>query len=225
MQVSASEGHRLWAPSYDSGSNPLLALESRVMEARLDPLRPATAIDVACGTGRWLLRFEQSGINVFGVDACEPMLAQALKHKCLWGRLALGDAERLPFRSSVADLVLCSLALGYFRDLARVFDEFVRVSKCGATIAVSDLHPAAGKAGWERSFRAGEHRYEIAYFVRSIEHVRSAASAAGLHLKALQSVRFDKPEYAIFKRTKKEEVFESVKQIPALFLGIWEKPC
>src|SRR5947209_3754795 len=112
MRVSAIEGHRLWAPVYDSGLNPLVALERRAMRNLVKPLRPSRMIDVACGTGKWLLHFQQAGSQVFGCDACQEMLSEATKTPSLRGRIALGDAERIPFSNSIADLVLCSISLG-----------------------------------------------------------------------------------------------------------------
>ena len=126
MLVSPIEGHRFWAPVYDSGLNPILALERRSMRNLLKSLRPATVIDMACGTGQWLLHFQQAGSEVFGCDACEEMLSQARKHSTLRGRVALADAENIPFCDGTADLILCSFSLGYFRDIDHVFREFER---------------------------------------------------------------------------------------------------
>ena len=65
MRVSALEGHRIWAASYDSGDNPLLALERRSMESLLDFIMPSNVIDVGCGSGRWLGYFQKGGAHVF----------------------------------------------------------------------------------------------------------------------------------------------------------------
>ena len=53
MLLSAADAYRLWAPSYDAApTNPLLALETRVMSALLRSLELSSVIDVACGAGR-----------------------------------------------------------------------------------------------------------------------------------------------------------------------------
>jgi ubiquinone/menaquinone biosynthesis C-methylase UbiE len=106
MLVPAVEGHSLWAPVYDSGPNPLLALERRAMWNVLEPLQATKVIDVACGTGQWLLRLQQAGSDVFGCDLCPEMLGEAQKIFSLRGRLALADAECIPFHASIGDLVL-----------------------------------------------------------------------------------------------------------------------
>jgi len=125
MLVPALEGHRLWAPLYDLGANPLLALERRAMWNVLEPLQAKKVIDVACGTGQWLLHLQQAGSDVFGCDLCQEMLDEAQKIFSLRGRLARADAECIPFRTSMADLVLCSVSLGYFHDLDRVWESSV----------------------------------------------------------------------------------------------------
>src|SRR5579875_959553 len=109
MRVSAMEGYRLWAPLYDSGVNPLLALERRAMSDVLKHVAPRTMLDVACGTGRWLLHFQRAGPQIIGCDACEQMLREAMKHACLRGCVVVGDAEDIPVASSFTDLVLCSV--------------------------------------------------------------------------------------------------------------------
>jgi ubiquinone/menaquinone biosynthesis C-methylase UbiE len=224
-RVSAIEGHALWAPVYDSGPNPLLHLERRSMNALLQDLRPSVMIDVACGTGSWLLHFLQGGTKVFGIDACEPMLREAERNRSLRGRFSLGEAESLPFRARTANLVLCSMSLGYFQDLVQIFQEFSRVSMPGAYIAVSDLHPAAIDAGWTRSFKRGEHHYELATRFHSLEEVSQAAFSAGLRFRSQEVAYIADPEFSILRSAGKEKLFRTLTSIPALFLSLWEKPC
>lgn len=225
MRVSALEGHRLWAPVYDSGLNPIVALERRSMWTLLKPLPPGRVIDVACGTGRSLCYFQQAGWDVFGCDCCEEMLREASKNFALRGHLTLADAERVPFPASTADLVVCSLSLGYFHDAGRVFLEFARMSKPGGLIAVSDLHPDALNAGWTRSFKVGDQRYEVAHHRRALKDIRALASAAGLRPKLNEPVHFGTAELPTFQQSGKENLFQVTKSIPALFICLWEKPC
>jgi ubiquinone/menaquinone biosynthesis C-methylase UbiE len=223
--VSALEGHRIWASSYDAADNPVVALERRSMKKLLHSIKPSTAIDVGCGSGRWLLRLQKAGVNVVGVDFCEEMLTEARRHPSLRGRLAMADAEELPVRAAAADLVLCSMALGYFADLKKVFREFARVAAPGGYIAVSDLHPAALTAGWTRSFRAETKLYEIENYRHSVEDIDDAAHDAGLRNSLRQTAYFGSPELAIFQLSGKAQLYVEVNQTPALYLHSWEKPC
>jgi ubiquinone/menaquinone biosynthesis C-methylase UbiE len=225
MRVSTIVGHTLWAPVYDGEPNPLLHLERRLMSALLKQLRPLRVVDVACGTGSWLIHFQRRGSDVFGIDACEPMLREARRNGTDHGRLVVAAAEHLPFRALVADLVLCSMALGYFHDLDQVFQEFSRVCRPGASVAVSDLHPAAIAAGWTRSFKREGHRYEIENRAHSLEEIARAAAAADLRKRRQVAGRIGDPEFPIFKSAGKEKLFSAVINTPALFLSLWEKPC
>jgi len=225
MRVSVIEGHRLWASVYDCGLNPVLALERRGMRDLLKPLRPSKVLDVACGTGKWLLHFQQAGSDVFGCDACQEMLSEATKTVSLRGRVVLADAERIPFSASMADLVLCSVSLGYFHRIDRVFRELARVAKPGAFIAVSDLHPHALASGWTRSFRLGEQVYELEHHPRVMDEVTAAARDAGLRRTIYRELAFDTLELSIFKAAGREDVFWTARTIPAVFIALWEKPC
>jgi len=188
-------------------------------------IRPSTAIDVGCGSGGWLVRMQKAGVSVLGVDFCEEMLTQAMLHSSLRGRLVLGDAESLPFCAEAADLVLCSMVLGYLRNLPKVFREFTRVATPGAYIAVTDLHPAAISAGWTRSFRSGLTVYEIDHHSYSLDEIEDAACGAGLRNSLRQTVYLGQPEFEIFQRKGRAELLAEVSQTPALFLQTWRKPC
>jgi ubiquinone/menaquinone biosynthesis C-methylase UbiE len=153
------------------------------------------------------------------------MLDAAQKIFSLRGRIARADAECIPFRTSMADLVLCSVSLGYFGDLDRVFLEFARALKPGGYIAISDLHPDALSTGWSRSFKLDEQRYELQHYRRSLHEITSAACGADLQPKLHRDVYFGAAEAPIFQRAGKQELFSSLLATPALFIGLWEKPC
>ena len=222
MQVSAAEGHRLWAPVYDSVPNPLLALESRIVRGLLQRT-PRRIIDVACGTGRWASYFAQFGATVYGVDNCEEMLAQAAKHCPLKGCLALAHAEHLPLRAGVADLVICSFAASYFSNLRQVLVEMARVSAPDGCVVVSDMHQAAVAAGWSRSFRVNTARYEMETVHYSTAEAQETAGTAGLRLLASLDLSFGEPERVIFERAGKQHSFADLSAIPAVWIGIWRK--
>jgi ubiquinone/menaquinone biosynthesis C-methylase UbiE len=219
MYATAIEAHRRWARTYDSRPNPLLALEQRVLSGSL----PAAAVflDVACGTGRWMRYFAGRGAVVFGLDACEEMLHEA--GTPVRGRLALADATALPFASETADLTLCSFAAGYIADLSAALREMARVTRAGGWVIISDLHPQALAAGWTRSFRDGEGVCEIASHARSEAQLLAMAWAAGLHLERELSSSFAEPERPIFAASGKENLFEEVSLIPAVWTGIWKR--
>jgi SAM-dependent methyltransferase len=91
-------------------------------------IRPGmTVLDAACGGGRNLVYFLQSGFDVFGTDAA-PDAIEAVRH--LAARLAPGappdnfrvePVERMTFPDAFADVVISSAVLHFARD-DRQFD-------------------------------------------------------------------------------------------------------
>lgn len=224
MRVSALEGHQYWAPSYDSESNPLLAVESRILRHFLWPIRSKCFLDIASGTGRWITWLAERGARVFGVDACEEMLAQAERKPLARNRSIIGDALRLPFATGIADTVLCSFAAGYFSDLKSAVAEMARAAKPGGKVIISDLHPEGVASGWSRSFRAGGELIEMQHFSPSVEELRAAGQDADLQLQTQIDVRFGESERVHFRAMGKENVYLQLARTPAVWIGIWIKP-
>jgi len=223
MQVSAIEGHRNWAPIYDIGPNPLLALESRLLLERL-ALGVFRVIDIACGTGRWMSLAKQRGARAFGVDFCPEMLLEAARKPDLAGCLSLADACRVPFADGAADLTICSFALGYLASLHQAIAEMARVSRKGGRVVVTDLHPCAVAAGWTRSFRSDGQMYEIDHHHHPIEAWEAAAESAGLAFDWRLDAGFAEPEREIFRQAGKDSLFPELSRIPALLAMSWIKP-
>jgi len=223
VRVSASEGHRNWAASYDVGPNPLLALETRVLLERLSPLTVSRFVDIACGTGRWMLLAQRAGSRVFGVDFCPEMLLEASRKPGLSGCLSLADACRVPVADGAADLTICSFALGYLPSPRQALAEMARVSRKGGRVVVTDLHPYALAAGWTRSFRSDGQVYEIDHHQHSIQAWEAAAASSGLALDWRLEACFGEAERAIFRQAGKASLFSELSRIPALLAMSWTK--
>jgi ubiquinone/menaquinone biosynthesis C-methylase UbiE len=225
MLVSAERGYGIWAETYASEPNPILALESRMLRRLLASQQPKRVLDIACGTGRWSLYFRQLGADVIGLDASQPMLAQAAKQSQLAGSLILANADALPIRNNSADLILCSMSLGYFRKLADVFLEFARTAAAGATVVISDLHPAAIAAGWTRSFKKNGQKFEIEQQAHTVADIENAGQRAGLQMALAHTAYFDDSDLSSFRAAGRESLFAEVRETPALLITIWKKPC
>ncbi len=61
-KVSTQKGYELWAASYDTENNALIAVEEPRVEALLARLPVATALDVGTGTGRYALKLARLSI-------------------------------------------------------------------------------------------------------------------------------------------------------------------
>ena len=107
-----------------------------------DLLFNGLVIDVGCGFGRYLMTLEDFGARAVGVDCFEPylqvspILAEREGRRPL--RVVCANGDRLPFRDTSVDAVLCFRALAYM-DPARALAEMGRVLRNDgvAVLAVS----------------------------------------------------------------------------------------
>jgi hypothetical protein len=148
------------------------------------------------------------------------MLAVASLKPGFVGRGVVGDLRRLPFAADAFDVALCSFALSYVPDVDAAFGEFSRVAR---RIIVTDLHPAASRAGWRRGFGAGGDTFDIEYFDRNEGAILAAAGNAGLRLVQSVDVRFDEFERPLFESAQRESTFERLRAIPAVWLTEWRR--
>lgn len=216
--LSVEEGYERWAPTYDRSPNPLLHLEERKLAALLPDAGGKCVLDLACGTGRWLQRISVAGAALSaGIDCSAAMLQVAHRKPAIQGRLARANCLRLPFRAAVFDLVVCSFALGHIQDLSSMLRELAAVTKPGADVFVSDLHPEAYAQGWRPGFRdSGSVQIEMCS--RSAEEIVRAFFADGFECLTHIPLCLGEPERAIFVRAGKGHLFCSACQVPAVLV-------
>lgn len=179
MLVSAREGYRQWAATYDDEPNPILSLVDRNLK-----IPGGLVVDVACGTGR------RGGI---GVDLSMEMLARSN------GAVAQADARQLPFATGIADATLCILALGYISPVRTVMEEMRRITRPGGVIIASDVAP-----GWRRSFRQGDAVYEIETHSYSLNEL----DLEGISLEEARDLYFGEPERLIYAQAGRQDLFQ-----------------
>lgn len=225
MIVSAIEGHKLWAPIYDSGQNPLIVLETRVVTRMLQGIKFRRVLDLACGTGRWMLYFQRRGSMVTGIDACDEMLIQAKRHNMIRNSIIVGDALQIPLVNAAADLVICSFAASYIRDLRQLMSEIRRVAACNAVVVLSDMHRSAIKAGWRRSFKIDDSVYELQSYDYSADELLDTAAVEGLHLQRETHAFFEDEERPIFEQAGKLDLYAAARTIPAVWAASWTVVC
>jgi ubiquinone/menaquinone biosynthesis C-methylase UbiE len=100
--------------------------------------RPAAVLDVGCGTGA-LLRELAGGQSpprrCVGIDAARGMASVA----GLVAPVAVGRAERLPFRDGVFDLVVSTLSFDHWSDQRQGLAECARVLAPSGRVLLVDL--------------------------------------------------------------------------------------
>lgn len=81
-------------------------------------------VDVGCGRGYIVKFFAKVGLCCIGLDASKEMLRE-----CKGIDVVLGDIRYLPFRSEIADMILCFDVLEHIKDVQKVPGEVRRVLK------------------------------------------------------------------------------------------------
>jgi ubiquinone/menaquinone biosynthesis C-methylase UbiE len=119
------------------------------------PPRPHV-LDLGAGTGRIGKAFVAAGDAYVGVDLSMGMLREFVAQTgAMDGRvpcLAQADAEQLPFRDAVFDVVLLIHVLSGARRWRGLLDEARRVLKAGGTLVVG--HAVAPQAGIDAQLRS-----------------------------------------------------------------------
>ena len=224
VRLGVEQGFRRWAEVYDSDPNPLLALEQRLLIPLLPRLEAGFAIDLGCGTGRWLRRLSLLGASqVVGIDITPAMLRRARANTAA-ARLICGTCDRLPLAAACGGLVLCSFTVGYLAKLDSFAAELFRIARPGADIFLSDLHPSAHSRGWRRAFRSGDQRIEVRAAVRPLAELFRALRQAGLEQVALVETPLGEPERRVFGEAGKEHLFAAAAQGPAIFIAHFRRP-
>jgi SAM-dependent methyltransferase len=132
-------GYRQWSVTYDEPRNGLFDVEEPVMHEILDVLPAGSALDAACGTGRYAGYLAARGHQVVGVDSSPDMLARA-RARVPRAAFLVGDLHKLPLPDDAVDVVVSALALSHVPTLAPVIAEFARVLRPGGHLVISDTH-------------------------------------------------------------------------------------
>lgn len=200
------EGYDLWAATYDSDGNPLLALEEPEVRRALGDVRGFDLLDVGCGTGRHAIRMAEAGARVVAVDFSESMLAAArAKPGAERVRFLVHDVSRpLPFADRSFDRVLSALVLEHLSNARPFFAELGRVVRTDGRIVVTAMHPAMFLRGVSARFRddAGAEIRPRSYPAQLSDYVMSALDA-GLRIDRLSEHAVDESLGAALPRAAK----------------------
>ena len=171
-----------WAATYPAvAHNPVMRAEQTVVEPLLRRLSPRRALDVGCGSGRYLTLLASLGASAVGVDFSFGMLSQSR------GARVCADARCLPIRRASVDLVNASLMVGDLPDLRSWTREAARVLRPGGDLVYSDFHPNWTHLGWRRTFRdSAGALHDLPFAAHGLDRHLDALAAAGLSLHLLR---------------------------------------
>ena len=122
------------------------------------------------------------------------MLRVASGKSQIAGRLTRAACEKLPFRSSIFDLAICSFALGHIPDIESMARELARVTRPSAALFVSDLHPDAYDRGWRVGFRDQNAAIQIETVPHSAEDTIQAFASSGFSCATQVPLWLGEPE-------------------------------
>jgi ubiquinone/menaquinone biosynthesis C-methylase UbiE len=112
-------------------------------------------VDVACGQGVLCRLLAQSGADVTGVDAAEPLIRAARAREDAGVNYIVGDARFLNFLSAgTYDAAACVLAIQNIHPIQGVFEGVARSLKEWGTFTIVMIHPCFRGAketswGWD----------------------------------------------------------------------------
>lgn len=94
-----------------------------------------SVLDVACGTGDFLLLLQKAKVTAVGIDFSIGMLQEG---RCSLPRVQ-GSALALPFDDASFEAITCGFALRNFKDIHGAFSEMRRVLKPGGRVAILEV--------------------------------------------------------------------------------------
>jgi malonyl-CoA O-methyltransferase len=222
--VNALDGYRRWASSY-SDETAISFLEDRLVSTMTPALGGLRLLDAGCGTGR---RLRDCGAgSAAGLDASSEMLAAGVAKDGPPGEIELvvGDVRAMPFGVRAFDVVWCRLVLGHLPGIDEAYAELARVADVGATVIVSDFHPAAHDAGHRRSFRAGGQLVELEHHVHRLEEHVEAAQRAGLALNDVREAEIGNDVREFYDRAGKGGAYPDHVGLPVVLALSLRREC
>ena len=216
-ELAPGRAYDLWASTYDTNPNPMVALSARALSALSPP--PRRVLELGCGTGRNLAALAGMGAtDLSGVDLSEGMLAvakQRLPDASLWQQDIL---EPTPLHDASVDLVLITLVLEHVEDPSPAFAEAHRVLTPSGRLVVIELHPDALSSGSRAHFEGPDGAtYTTAAFSHTAQEFDACAAASGFAAGHLEDLHPDAALAARFPSRRRPP------GLPWLLQGTWVK--
>ena len=163
------------------------------------PRRGSSILEIGCGAGHFLEFFWESGFDVTGLDASQPMLDACKKRMGPRAALQLGNAEYLPFDDGEFDYAVMVTSLECMDDPETALAEAFRVASKGVLVAFLNrwsLHWAEEnlcdtlQRYVPRRWRSAEASAKGARWFSPLQMVRMLRAASGKRPLAFRSALF-----------------------------------
>ncbi|MBQ0797315.1 methyltransferase domain-containing protein [Zhongshania sp.] len=134
-------------------------------------------LDVACGSGEWLLACSQRGAKIAGIDLSEKAI-DICRSTFKNGEFLAQAAENLPFRTDQFNIVSCLGSLEHFVDPVKALKEMRRVASQDAQFVV--LVPNADFLTRKLKLFRGTYQVDAKEHVRTLPAWNDLFTEAGL---------------------------------------------
>jgi SAM-dependent methyltransferase len=182
VRPGVREGYDLWAETYETTANPVVAMDARHTLRILNAQPGERILDAGCGTGRNLRALVESGIPATGLDFSLGMLRVA-RRELPHAPLIQADLHQpLPFPAGIFDTVLCALIGEHLDRLDLVLRGFHQVLKDSGRLVFSVYHPDLAAAGKEANFELDDTQYRLGAVRYTLDDYRSLLRQARFHV-------------------------------------------
>ncbi len=178
-RVEVQQGYDLWAETYDTTPNPVVAMDARHTVRRLAPQAGELILDAGCGTGRNLRSLLDAGSPPVGMDFSFGMLRVAKRNYPQAAFLQADMQQNFPFQQGSFDAVLCALIGEHLSDLRKVYSETLAVLKAGGRFVFSVYHPELALAGKEANFERDNIEYRFGAYRHTVDDYVNLLAEAG----------------------------------------------
>lgn len=181
VRPGVREGYDLWAETYETTANPVVAMDARHTLRILNAQPGERVLDAGCGTGRNLRALVQSGIPAAGLDFSFGMLRVA-RRELPRALLVQADLHQpLPFPMGCFDAVLCALIGEHLDRLDLALQGFHEVLKDSGRLVFSVYHPDLAAAGKEANFELDGAQYRLGAVRYTLDDYLNHTRMAGFH--------------------------------------------
>ncbi|MCH2034031.1 MAG: class I SAM-dependent methyltransferase [Tenacibaculum sp.] len=218
-KLRASEAYNILSKKYDdelNNDNIAVFYNSILLKKVFKSvnLQQKTILDIGAGTGTNyldLMQYEPS--KYIACDVSEGMLNIFSQKHPEVEKFVINN-EKLPFmEDNSADAILSSLMIGYVKDLHKTFSEWDRVIKPNGHIIISFLSPSLSGKKSSRSFKDENNKtIFIENYKHDTEKMLEIFSLFNLEVLNFLNEKVDKKSIEIFKRIKKEQLFNEFQE-------------
>lgn len=220
-ETAPPEAYDQWSAAYDSQpDNLMLALDEQLTAALLEEISLQSKIiaDIGCGTGRhWGKIRRGNPERIFGFDVSAGMLA-ILKQKYPEAETFLVKDIHLPMlENESCDLVISTLTIAHIQDLGGALKEWYRILKPGASLIITDYHPAALGRGAQRTFKVNDQTVAIRNYIHSIGKLKELAGQLQLRTQRFIERKIDEEVRHYYEKQQAVAVYEKFYGTPIIY--------